>query len=85
LRTLVVLNDYLALGTILALNEHDKRVPDEASVIEFDDSPKSAYFITPLTTVRQDYKALGQQCIQYFIESINNPGMASCQWVLVPT
>lgn len=81
---LVVGNDYLALGAILALNEHGLRVPDDISVIGFDDAPESAYFMPPLTTVRQDYEALGQQSIQYLIELINNPDTPVHQRVLTP-
>lgn len=81
---LVVSNDYLALGAILALTEHGLRVPEDISVIGFDDAPESAYFIPPLTTVRQDYEALGQQSIQYLIDLINNPETSVHQRVLAP-
>lgn len=63
---LVVSNDYLAL------KEHGLRVLEDISIVGIDDAPESAYFMPPLTTVRQDYDALGQQSIQYLIELINN-------------
>jgi LacI family transcriptional regulator len=81
---LVVANDYLALGAILALSERGLRVPEDVSIIGFDDTPEAAFFRPPLTTIRQDYEALGQQSIQYLIDIINNPDMPVHQRVLVP-
>ncbi len=81
---LVVSNDYLALGAILALKEYGLRVPEDVSVVGFDDAPESAYFIPPLTTVHQDYEALGQQSIQYLVDLINNSDIPSHQRVLAP-
>ena len=53
-------------------------------MVGFDDAPESAYFMPPLTTVRQDYDALGQQSIQYLFELINNPEIPAHQRVLAP-
>ena len=81
---LVVSNDYLALGAILAFSEHGLCVPADISVVGFDDIPESAYFMPPLTTIRQDYDALGQQSIQYLINVINHPETPVHQRVLMP-
>ncbi|WP_328478482.1 LacI family DNA-binding transcriptional regulator [Actinoplanes sp. NBC_00393] len=48
-------NDHLALGILRALHERDRRVPHDVSVVGFDDVPEAAYFIPPLTTVRQAF------------------------------
>ncbi|MEV6303595.1 LacI family DNA-binding transcriptional regulator [Actinoplanes sp. NPDC051861] len=48
-------NDHLALGILRALYERDRRVPHDVSVVGFDDVPEAAYFIPPLTTVRQAF------------------------------
>ena len=48
-------NDHLALGILRALGERGRRVPEDVSVVGFDDVPESAYFRPPLTTVRQDF------------------------------
>jgi DNA-binding LacI/PurR family transcriptional regulator len=50
-------NDHLALGVMLALHERGRRVPDDVSVVGFDDVPEAAYFIPPLTSVRPDFDA----------------------------
>jgi DNA-binding LacI/PurR family transcriptional regulator len=49
-------SDLLAMGAIRALAEHGLRVPDEVSVIGYDDSPGAASFIPPLTSVHQDLR-----------------------------
>jgi DNA-binding LacI/PurR family transcriptional regulator len=53
-------NDQMALGVIRALHEQGRRVPEDVSVVGFDDLPEAAYFTPPLTTVRQQFDVLGQ-------------------------
>ena len=54
-------NDQMALGLLRALHEAGLRVPEDVSVVGFDDLPESGYFAPPLTTVRQDFEKLGQR------------------------
>jgi DNA-binding LacI/PurR family transcriptional regulator len=63
-------NDRMAQGLLLALHEAGRRVPDEFSVVGFDDLPEAAYFIPPLTTMRQDFMALGRRCIDAVLARI---------------
>lgn len=56
-------NDQMALGLLRALNEEGRRVPDEVSVVGFDDIPEASSFLPPLTTVRQDFDRVGQQLV----------------------
>ncbi len=58
-----VANDQMALGVLLALHEAGRRVPDDVSVVGFDDIPEAAFFHPPLTTVRQDFDELGRRCV----------------------
>jgi DNA-binding LacI/PurR family transcriptional regulator len=58
-----VSNDQMALGLLRAFGEKGVRVPEDVSVIGFDDQPESAYFMPPLTTVRQDFEELGKRCM----------------------
>jgi DNA-binding LacI/PurR family transcriptional regulator len=58
-----VANDQMALGVLLALHEAGRRVPDDVSVVGFDDIPEAAFFNPPLTTVRQDFDELGRRCV----------------------
>jgi DNA-binding LacI/PurR family transcriptional regulator len=56
-------NDQMALGIISALRSHGRRVPDDVSVVGFDDLPEAPYFDPPLTTVRQDFAELGRRAL----------------------
>ncbi len=53
-------NDQMALGLLRAFGERGIRVPGQVSLVGFDDIPEAAYFAPPLTTVRQDFAALGR-------------------------
>lgn len=66
-----VANDRMAQGVLLALHEAGRRVPDDFSVVGFDDVPEAAYLIPPLTTIRQDFTALGRRCIEAVLALIN--------------
>lgn len=81
---LVVGNDQMALGAIAALNERGLKVPDDVSVVGFDDIPESAYYLPALTTIHQDFTALGEQSIEFLISLIRNPEMPIHQRVLYP-
>ena len=63
-------NDQMALGLLRALAERDRRVPDDVSVVGFDDIPEAAYFLPPLTTVRQDFGELGRRAVHLLMDRI---------------
>ncbi|WP_402461534.1 LacI family DNA-binding transcriptional regulator [Isoptericola aurantiacus] len=54
-----VANDDMAVGLIHGLHERGYSVPDELSVVGFDDIPLARHITPPLTTVRQNFDALG--------------------------
>jgi DNA-binding LacI/PurR family transcriptional regulator len=64
-------NDHMALGLLRALAERGRRVPEDISVVGFDDIPEAAYFLPPLTTVRQDFGELGRRALRVLVEMIN--------------
>ena len=73
---LLVANDQMALGALRALNESGLAVPGQVSVIGYDDTEDSACFIPPLTTIKQDFKALGQisvDTLTALIHTANRP------------
>ncbi|MGY1502591.1 LacI family DNA-binding transcriptional regulator [Streptomyces sp. QTS52] len=59
-----VANDQMALGLLRALHESGRRVPDDVSVIGFDDIPEASSFLPPLTTVHQDFAEVGRLCVE---------------------
>jgi DNA-binding LacI/PurR family transcriptional regulator len=68
---IVAANDQMALGAILALESHDIRVPEDISIVGFDDLPEAAFFRPPLSTVRQDFPSLGRLSVQLLLERVN--------------
>jgi DNA-binding LacI/PurR family transcriptional regulator len=58
-----VANDQMALGLMRALHESQRRVPDDVSVVGFDDLPEAEFFVPALTTVRQDFSEVGRRVI----------------------
>ena len=64
-------NDPMALGLLRALAERGRRVPEEVSVVGFDDIPESGYFLPPLTTVRQDFGELGRRALGALVGMIS--------------
>jgi DNA-binding LacI/PurR family transcriptional regulator len=56
-------NDQMALGVLHAFADEGLRVPDDIAVVGFDDIPEAAHFTPPLTTVRQDFVAMGERVL----------------------
>ncbi len=67
-----VANDQMALGLLRAFQEAGIEVPKEVSIVGFDDIPEAAYFPPPLTTVRQDFAAVGRDSIAVLLDRIEN-------------
>jgi DNA-binding LacI/PurR family transcriptional regulator len=64
-------NDQMAIGVLRALHEAGRAVPDDVSVVGFDDVPEAEYLIPPLTTVRQDFSAIGREAIAMLTAAIS--------------
>ena len=65
-----VANDQMTLGLLRALHEAGIRVPEDVLVAGFDDVPEAAYYTPPLTTVRQDFAAVGRRSIQLLLDQV---------------
>ncbi|QMU71235.1 LacI family DNA-binding transcriptional regulator [Streptacidiphilus sp. P02-A3a] len=68
LTAVFVANDQMALGVLRAFREAGVRVPEDVAVAGFDDIPEAEYFAPPLTTVRQDFEALGRASIGLLLD-----------------
>jgi DNA-binding LacI/PurR family transcriptional regulator len=77
-------NDQMALGLLRAFHERGRVVPDDISVVGFDDIPDGASFIPPLTTVHQDFAEVGRRCVEIALRQIRNQP-AEPGTTLVPT
>jgi LacI family transcriptional regulator len=67
---LFCVNDQTAYGACLALYRHGLTVPDDVSIIGFDDLPSSQYRLPPLTSVRQSIGELGDRSAQAMLQLI---------------
>jgi DNA-binding LacI/PurR family transcriptional regulator len=65
-------NDISAIGAIRALQEEGLRVPQDVSVMGFDDIPGAAFHMPSLTTVRQPLGRMGEVAAQSLLERIED-------------
>lgn len=72
-------NDQMALGVVAALRSHGRRVPDDVSVVGFDDVPDSSFFRPSLTTVRFDFVEVGRRAVDHILDLMagRDPGPAA--------
>ncbi|MFI6025606.1 LacI family DNA-binding transcriptional regulator [Amycolatopsis magusensis] len=64
-------NDLSAIATVEVANELGLRVPEDLSVVGFDNIPESVLCVPPLTTVEQPIREMGRRAIQLLIPLIN--------------
>jgi DNA-binding LacI/PurR family transcriptional regulator len=67
---LVSYNDIAAIGAIRAFRDHGVRVPDDVSVVGFDDIQGAAYHTPSLTTIRQPLNSMGNTAARILLERI---------------
>jgi DNA-binding LacI/PurR family transcriptional regulator len=66
-----VANDQMALGVYKALAEAGCSVPEDVSVVGFDDTPEAELYHPALTTVRMDFAEVGRQCVDRLLRLIH--------------
>lgn len=84
LTAVFIANDSMALGAMTALRERGYRVPEDISIVGFDDIPEAAHFVPALTTIRQDFNVLGRLAVEYVVSLIEKPDTPIQQTVLHP-
>jgi LacI family transcriptional regulator len=67
----IAANDQMAYGARLALHASGLRVPEDVSLLGFDDLPHSAFTLPPLTTVRQPVYHIGKLAAQAALKLLN--------------
>jgi LacI family transcriptional regulator len=75
-------SDLLALGAIAALRAHGRRVPDDVSIVGYDDIPVASVVDPPLTTVRQPMREVGELAARLISERPSGKRTASRRHVL---
>jgi len=68
---IVAANDHMALGILRALHAEDIQVPEQISVVGYDDLPESQFFEPPLTTIHHDFARQGERCVEVLLSMIN--------------
>jgi DNA-binding LacI/PurR family transcriptional regulator len=69
-----VASDYIALGVLSAAEAHGVRVPDDLSIVGFDDIRFSQYVRPRLTTIRSPVDRLAQVGVELMFERLADPG-----------
>lgn len=77
-------NDHLALGILRAMSERGRRVPQDVSIVGFDDVPEAAYFIPPLTTIRPDFEAVARMTLGMLLGQIESGTSTSTRHTIAP-
>ena len=70
---LFAFNDISAIGAVRALRENGLRVPEDVSVVGFDDIQSAAYQTPALTTVRQPLRRMGEIAAEVLVDRIAHP------------
>ncbi|WTZ25006.1 LacI family DNA-binding transcriptional regulator [Microbispora sp. NBC_01389] len=79
-----VANDQMALGLLRAFTEEGVKVPEQISIVGFDDIPESEFFSPPLTTIRQDFGAVGRRSIDVLLRQIESNEPLPYERLVVP-
>ncbi len=78
-------NDHLALGLLRALNEHGKRVPEDTSIVGFDDVPEAEFYTPPLTTIRPDFAEVAAATLELLRAQIDSGASRGQRRVIPPS
>jgi DNA-binding LacI/PurR family transcriptional regulator len=74
---LFAVTDVLAIGALRALVDAGRRVPDDVSIVGFDDLPRAAYVNPPLTTIQQNIREAGEGLVRTIVGLIEGDDVES--------
>jgi DNA-binding LacI/PurR family transcriptional regulator len=77
-------SDLMALGAIRAARRAGLQVPDDVSVVGYDDSPLIAFTDPPLTTVRQSVQAMSEAAVRALLDEISGEPAPRAEFVFRP-
>jgi LacI family transcriptional regulator len=72
---IIAINDLLAIGALRAAADLGLRVPDNLSVVSFDDIPMADYLVPRLTTVTKNAYELGKKAFEVLLARIQSPDL----------
>jgi len=79
LTAIFVLNDLMALGALEAVRSLGRAVPEDISIVGFDDIPFAALANPPLTTVGQPIRQLGEQAADLLLSVVEHGSGAGAE------
>ena len=74
--------DILAIGAVRGVYDAGLRVPEDMSIIGFDDLEISQYLAPGLTTIRQQISLKGQRAVELLLEHIADPSLSKQEEIL---
>jgi len=78
-------SNLISLGAMRAISEEHLKIPDDISMIAFDDQPYSDYLSTPMSTINQKKEELGKLSISLLLNEMYKNGDADKKKIIVPT
>lgn len=78
-----VANDQMALGVMRAFREVGLSMPGQVAIAGFDDIPEAEFFTPPLTTVRQDFAAVGQASIRLLVGQLESGATGAEEHIVI--
>jgi LacI family transcriptional regulator len=81
---LIAINDLLAIGVLRAAADLGLNVPNDLSLVGFDDIHMANYLLPRLTTVAKDTIRVGREAVKQLLARINQPDLP-CQKMSIPT
>jgi LacI family transcriptional regulator len=82
---ILALSNLNALGCIRALAEEKRNIPEDISIVSFDDPPYAAYLATPMTSIAQSYSEMGDVAVKLLFDQIQSTRGQSRGGILIPT
>jgi LacI family transcriptional regulator len=78
-------SNLISLGALHAIDEEGLNVPDDFSIVSFDDQPYSALLATPMTTVAQPNEQIGSLAVKMLFDQIESKTVPDRKGLLIPT
>jgi len=79
------LGNQMTFGALQALAEEGVRVPEDISVLSFDEQPYFAFLATPITTIAQQNETMGRTAVSLLLEQINDKEPKDVEGIMLPT
>lgn len=75
----------ITLGCMQAIAEENLKVPNDISIVSFDEQPYSAFLSTPMTTIAQQNETMGQIAVSLLLGQIESTGNPDSEGIQLPT